>query len=244
MGLRFDDIDTFFVAGGFGTYVDNPKALSRGAGNTPTLMGFGPDDDQLVIVADAGERIKIVAFWRDEIPEDFQQKPGTKSRRIADQLALTIDVPATVEWSPHVYGNGVMMMASAFSDPVLKDGRMDAYPSGMACGLTREPIRGTEKWTWDSKTRSLRSDWTTDYGIQWTLHPVSASNNTVCLLGFEDGVYSVVTHDWDTGEIKGKTILGRSPIFNTVGGFFIPISETEIYITGVFGPVKITRSAR
>jgi len=93
-------------------YVPNPRAFSRGSGNTPALMGFGPDDDKLVVLADAGEQIKIIAFWRDEIPTDFEQKPGTKSRRIADQLPLTITVPATIEWSPHVYGNGVMMMAS------------------------------------------------------------------------------------------------------------------------------------
>jgi hypothetical protein len=35
--------------------------------------------------------------------------------------------------------------------------------------------------------------------------------------------------------------LGASPIFNTAGGFFVPLSENETYITGVFGPVKITR---
>ena len=29
-------------------YVPNPKALSRGSGNTPTLMGFGPDDDEFL----------------------------------------------------------------------------------------------------------------------------------------------------------------------------------------------------
>ncbi|MCK5465088.1 MAG: hypothetical protein KAI95_18805, partial [Bacteroidales bacterium] len=56
-------------------YVPNSKALSRGAGNTPALMGFGPDEDHLVFLADAGDEISVVAFWRDEIPEDFQQKP-------------------------------------------------------------------------------------------------------------------------------------------------------------------------
>ena len=30
--------------------VPNPKALSRGAGNTPALMGFGPDEDHLVLL--------------------------------------------------------------------------------------------------------------------------------------------------------------------------------------------------
>ena len=225
-------------------YVPNPKALSRGSGNTPTLMGFGPDDDKLVIIADAGDPIKIVALWRDEIPEDFQQKPGTKSRRIADQLALTIGVPATIEWSPHVYGNGVMMMASAWPNPVHQDGKLAIFETVLTAGVTREAPVGAEKWSWDAETRSLKSDWTVDYPLQWALHPVSASSNTVALTPLEDGVYSIVTVDWDTGKQLGKIVLGDSPIFNTAGGLFIPMSENEIYITGVFGPVKITRPVR
>jgi hypothetical protein len=98
-------------------------------------MGFGPDDDKLVVLADAGDPIKIVAFWRDEIPPDFKQKAGTKSRRIADQLALRIKVPATIEWSPHVYGNGIMMIASAFPDPVMQDnGKLAFFESVLTSG--------------------------------------------------------------------------------------------------------------
>jgi hypothetical protein len=82
--------------------VPNPRALSRGSGNTPTLMGFGPDDDKLVVLADAGSEISVIACWRNEIPTDFKQKEGTKSRRIADQLPLKIKVAATIEWSPQV----------------------------------------------------------------------------------------------------------------------------------------------
>jgi hypothetical protein len=225
-------------------YVPNPKALSRGSGNTPALMGFGPDDDKLVVLADAGEEIKVIAFWRDEIPQDFEQKPGTKSRRIADQLPLTIDVPATIEWSPHVYGNGVMMMASAWPEPVQQeDGKVAVFESVLTAGLTREAPVGAEKWSWDSQTASFKSDWTVDYPLQWALHPVSAASNTVTLTPFEDGVYSLVHVDWDTGEEVGKVILGTSPIFNTAGGVFIPLNEDEIYVTGVFGPVRISRPA-
>ena len=123
-------------------YVPNPRAFSRGSGNTPTLMGFGPDDDNLVIIADAGDPIKIVALWRDEIPEEFEQKPGTKSRRVADQLALTIDVPATIEWSPHVHGNGVMMMASAWPNPVhQEDGKVAVFETVLTAGVTPEKRR-------------------------------------------------------------------------------------------------------
>lgn len=58
----------------------------------------------------------------------------------------------------------------------------------------------------------------------------------------ERWVYSLVHVDWDTGEEAGKVIVGTNPIFNTAGGVFIPLNETEIYVTGVFGPVRISRA--
>jgi hypothetical protein len=223
-------------------YVPNPKAMSRGSGNTPALMGFGPDEDKLVVLADAGEEIKVIAFWRDEIPQDFEQKPGTKSRRIADQLPLTISVPATIEWSAHVYGNGVMMMASAWPDPVKQDdGTVAIFETVLTAGVTREAPMGAEKWSWDAESDSFKSDWTAKIGLSWGLHPVSAASNTVTLTPLENGVYSLVHYNWDTGEEVGKVILGTSPIFNTAGGFFIPLNENDIYVSGVFGPVRISR---
>ena len=223
-------------------YVPNPRAFSRGSGCTPTLMGFGNDEDKLVIIADAGEKISIVAMWRDEIPEDFEQKPGTKSRRIADQLELEIDVPATIEWSPHVHGNGVMMMASAWPNPVhQEDGKVAIFETVLSAGVTREAPTGAEKWSWDSETRSFKSDWTVGYPLQWALHPVSAGSNAVLLTPAEDGVYSLIAVDWDTGEELGKIVLGNNPIFNTVGGLFIPLDDDRIFITSVFGPVMIRK---
>ena len=226
-------------------YIPNPRAFSRGSGNTPTLMGFGEDEDKLVIIADAGDPIKIVALWRDEIPDDFEQKPGTKSRRIADQLELTIDVPATIEWSPHVFGNGVMMMASAWPNPVhQEDGKVAVFETVLTAGVTREAPVGAEKWSWDSKTHSFKSDWAAELPLQWSLYPVSAKTNTVALTAVENGVYSLVHIDWDTGKEVGKVVLGKSPIFNTAGGFFVPLTENDIYITGVFGPVMITKPSK
>jgi hypothetical protein len=225
-------------------YVPNPKAFSRGSGNTPALMGFGPDDDKLVLLSDAGEQISVIAFWRDEIPKGFKRKPGTKSRRIADQLPLTITVPATIEWSPHVYGNGVMMMASAWPDPVKQDdGKVAVFESVLTAGVTREAPVGAEKWSWDSNTQSVQSDWTVDYALQWALHPVSAASNTVTFTQAENGIYSLIHVDWDTGEGVGRVTLGTNPIFNTAGGLFIPLNENEIYVTGAFGPVRISRTA-
>lgn len=60
-----------------------------GTGSTPTLMGFGDDDDKLVVITDGANRMNIVAFWRNEIPTVAEQQPGTKSPRIAGQMAIT-----------------------------------------------------------------------------------------------------------------------------------------------------------
>ena len=138
-----------------------------------------------------------------------------------------------------------MMMASAWPAPVQQDdGKVAVFECVLTAGVTREAPVGAEKWSWDSKTRSLKSDWRVDYPLQWSLHPVSAASNTVTLTPVKNGVYSLVHVDWDTGQEIGKVVLGTSPIFNTAGGIFIPLNEDEIYITGVFGPVKITRPAK
>ena len=44
--------------------------MGYGTGSTPTLMGFGDDEDKLVVITDGAKRMKIVAFWRDNIPSD------------------------------------------------------------------------------------------------------------------------------------------------------------------------------
>ena len=52
-------------------------------------MGFGNAPYKLVVITDGSDRMKLVAFWRDEIPAEFKQRPGTKSSRIAGQVQVT-----------------------------------------------------------------------------------------------------------------------------------------------------------
>jgi hypothetical protein len=85
--------------------------------------------------------------------------------------------------------------------------------------------------------------WTVDYPLQWALHPISAASNTVTFTQAENGVYSLIHVDWDTGEEVGRVTLGTNPIFNAAGGVSIPLNEKKIYVTGVFGAVRISRLA-
>ena len=110
-------------------------ALSRGSGTTPTLMGFGNDSDKLVVIADADKNgANLVAFWRDQIPAGFKQKPGTRSARIADQIRADIS-KVTIEVSAAVLGYDVAVINTTFPKP-LRDVR-DIWGQVMTAGVTR-----------------------------------------------------------------------------------------------------------
>ncbi len=54
-----------------------------GSGTTPSLMGFGSDEDRFVVIGDGDEVVNITLFWRDDIPDDWEQLSGAPCRRIA-----------------------------------------------------------------------------------------------------------------------------------------------------------------
>jgi len=108
----------------------------------------------------------------------------------------------------------------------------------------RQAPNGVEKWSWDKESRTLKGDWTVLGDLQSALYPVSESSNAVALALFKDGEYSLLAVDWAIGKELGKTILGNSPIFNTMGGLFIPIDDKRTYVTGVFEPVMITKPSK
>ena len=104
-------------------------------------MGFGNDPDKLIVIADAAELgTNAVAFWRDDIPADFKQKPGTKSRRIADQARIEIS-QLTIEPSPNVLGYGVVYINGSYPDPLKTPGA----PNAFTAGVTRPAPLGIQK---------------------------------------------------------------------------------------------------
>lgn len=225
-------------------WVKKPGSLSRGSGSTPTLMGFGDDHDKLVLTVDQGDPVKLVAFWRDEIPKDARQVEGAPSTRTAGSFPISFDVRTTIEWSPHVKGYGVMVKASEFPRliPTADNKGLDLFSTIMSMGTTVPGPRGAERLEWDSEKRKFVSKWVyEEKGVSWTLSPVSAVDNMVYLNTTEDGVYSLTGVDWDTGEVKRTVTIGRSVKFNTGGTFITPLPDGGLFINGFFGPVRITR---
>jgi hypothetical protein len=79
---------------------DWPPAIKAGTGtgSTPTLMGFGNDEDKLVLITDGANRMKLVAFWRNDVPADARKVEGALSPRIADQKPVTAGISEQRPW--------------------------------------------------------------------------------------------------------------------------------------------------
>lgn len=207
-------------------------AISRGSGTTPTLMGFGNDPDKLIVIADAAETgANAVAFWRDAIPDGFQQKPGTKSRRIADQIRIDIS-QLTIEPSPNVLGYGVAFLNSTYPKP-LPAGPANAFTGG----VTRPAPLGIEKFTWNPDKDAFEKAWTnTEVDNTDIMVPVvSAKTGLLYAANKQNGVYQYVGLDWKTGEIRQRwEFPDDSRRWNALGGITTIMDNGDLLIGGVF----------
>jgi len=213
-------------------------AISRGSGTTPTLMGFGNDPDKLILIADAAESgANAVAFWRDEIPADFKQKPGTKSRRIADQARIEIS-KLTIEPSPNVLGYGAVFINGSYPNPVKTPGA----PNAFTAGVTRPAPLGIQKFEWNPKTRQLNKAWINrEVDNSDIMVPVvSAATGLLYCAHKENGDYQYVGLDWMTGELRERWIFpDDSRVWNAFGGITTILEDGDLLIGGAFGIKRV-----
>ena len=209
-------------------------AISRGSGTTPALMGFGDDEDKLVIIADADEKgTNLVAYWRDEIPADFKQKPGTVSRRIADQISITVSF-LTIEPSPNVLGYDVAVLNTSYPDPV----KANPWGNALLSGLTRKPPLGVEKFRWNPVKNRLERSWTnyqidnSDIGVG----VIAVPNRMIYTVHRDAGKGVLVGIDWDTGIIKSTWRMPTdSAIWGSYGNIISFAADGDILAGGLFG---------
>ena len=213
-------------------------SISRGSGTTPTLMGFGSDPDKLVVIADAARGgTNLVAFWRDEIPADFQQKPGTKSRRIAGQARIEIS-QLTIEPSPNVLGYGVTVINGSYPQPV----RTPGFPNAFTAGVTRPAPLGVQKFVWNPQGRAFDRAWINrEVDNSDIMVPVvSAATGLLFCAHKVDGDYQYVGLDWMTGELKERWIFpDDSRLWNAFGGITTVLENGDLLIGGAFGIKRI-----
>jgi hypothetical protein len=210
-------------------------AASHGSGTTPTLMGFGEGEDELVVVSDGSpDGAQLVAFWRNAIPEDFVQKPGTRSRRIADQIRLRVS-PLTVEASPAAYGSGVIVLNSTYPDSA--PAPLNIIGNAFLAGETREPPLGAQKFEWKSDENRFVEGWfLADVdNTDWMPPAISPQNGLAYMATKVDSVYEYLAVDFETGEVVARWPFPDDSVrWNNWGGITTLLEDGDLLLGGFF----------
>ena len=185
----------------------------HGSGATPSLMGFG-DEDQVVVITDGEAVMNVVLFWRNKIPKDWQTVKGAPSRRIAAMQPVTMDDPTVKaiqsEQSVVVSGYGAMVVNN---NPRNAPAGFPTKAHGLLIGFLGsypdyQPY-GVQKFLWNPLTRTMNSQWVNKSISSPSCVPlVSAGSNQVYLIGARDNQWVLEALDWTTGESEFHYVIG------------------------------------
>ncbi|MEV6213911.1 hypothetical protein [Nocardia sp. NPDC051833] len=215
--------------------------FGTGTGSTPTLMGFDGKSDELVVITDGADQMHLVAFWRNKIPEGFQQKPGTRSNRIADQIQVTAGLPDPLpefvqsEQSVVVDGYGAFVVQN-----IGAGGQPDRLIDVLANGPVDTPPHGMQRFEWDPAGHRWNSVWARGDVASTSMVPaVSTSTGAVFVNGYSkaDG-WEVTGLDWKTGETVHRTIFGHSNLGNGAYAIIEALPNGDLLFNSIGGPFR------
>jgi hypothetical protein len=217
-----------------------------GSGTTPSLMGFGPDEDRFVVFGDGDSVVNITLVWRDDIPSDWEQLVDAPHRRIAGiGPAHMGDVGRTqiqTEQSITVCGYGAMTVNN---EPATIPDGFPAQAARMLCFmLGHKPEytpRGMQKYQWNPDARRLEHAWVnTEVSSPNSVPFVSAESDLVYTCGVRDGRWTIDGLDWTTGASVFYYVLGGSK-FNTLGAGVTIDDDGRLLFGSMYGKTRILR---
>ncbi|SPA39621.1 conserved exported hypothetical protein [Cupriavidus taiwanensis] len=222
-----------------------PPKVGDGTGSTPTLMGFGPKEDKLVVITDGARKMRLVAFWRDAIPAGWKQKPGTPSARIADQRLVDMG-PAIEsvqsEQSVAAFGDYAFVVNNIPTNeaPVLSK---SATYVNLINGATRPGPTGVAMLKWNQKRHAWSMLWSRPDVSSISVVPMISGGGRMAVV---DGYFASrlndryhIGLDLDTGKTVMTLRGGSDPTFN---GMYAPIKmdpQGHIFYSGAFGLMRL-----
>jgi hypothetical protein len=189
---------------------------SRGSGTTPTLLGLETDGDQFVLIADAADVNNLVLYWRDAIPDGWDEIEGTPSRRIAGKAPVDFGQKGLSdsysENSPVSLGYGAVVANHRPRNgmPLHLDNQLWINEPAVA-------PQGLQKFEWDPRRQRFESVWVrADLSSPSSTPALSAYDRQLHCVTVHDGVWAFETLDWDSGATRAIYTLGRSQRFNPI----------------------------
>lgn len=208
------------------------RAGSKGSGSTPSLLGFGPEEDALVVITDGADVMNLVAFWRDALPS------GATSR-VAGSIPATmgLEAPRAVqsEQSVVVMGDGAFVVNNVGPDTL-----PSAFENVVAIGVTRAPPRGVERFRWNHARDRWESVWAREDVASPSCVPVaSAASGQVYLQSAESGVFEILGLDWETGATRTRLRLPRTQAMNGAYMLVQFLPDGDVLMGMLTGVVRI-----
>jgi hypothetical protein len=201
-------------------------------------MGFGNDEDKLVVITDGAKRMNLVAFWRNEIPDG--------SQRIADTIPVTCDLPNETEWiqseqSVVVYGYGAFVVNNIpanVSDDLIGQNKILQVA---LMGPAYDTAYGAERFEWNPKTNELSSVWARSDVSSTSMVPIhSQSGNMALINGYRPLTgWEILGLDWDTGETVHQTIFGDMNSGNGAYAILQYLDDDDLVFNSFAGPIRI-----
>ncbi|AZL60186.1 hypothetical protein EI545_15930 [Tabrizicola piscis] len=222
---------------------DWPPAIKAGTGtgSTPTLMGFGEGEDKLVLITDGSNRMKLVAFWRDEIPTDARAVEGALSPRIAHQIPVRAGISEERPWLQSEQTIIVLGTGAFVVNNLIEEGHPDRIIDVLTVGPVHAPPRGVEKIVWNQTDRRFYSAWARGDVVSVSMVPLASSGaGAVFVNGYspEDG-WEVTGLDWETGKTVARTIFGQDNKGNGAYAILQFLANGDMLFNSIVGPFRI-----
>jgi len=215
--------------------------LGYGTGSTPTLMGFGSDEDKLVVITDGSKRMKLAAFWRDEIPTDAKViEEGNP--RLAGVFEVSCGLPVSTEWVQSeqsvVVGGYEAFVVNNIKETAEK--ATDKIIGVLAIGPLLEGPKGVECVRWNVKDNKWEALWSrSDISSISMIPAVSTASDMVFVNGWYDNAgWKITGLDWATGKTRHQVNLGKSNRGNGAYAILQYFPNGDLLFNSVAGPFR------
>ena len=222
-----------------------PNTSGIGSGTTPGLIGWGPGEDQLVLIADGTENNNMMVFWRNEIPEDWPGLPGY-SRRVAGVTPMHFGISrgekAKIENSPVIYGYRAFFDNTSTENPLPSHGDPNRHflAESLSMHIPGYEAKGGIMVEWNPDTRTLDTVWRTALNLASSICTVSRATEILYCWGARNREWTLEGLDWNTGKSVFHHGLGKSHRFNPIGAAII-VNEKGGIDCGCAGGLGIVR---
>lgn len=216
-----------------------PGRLGIGSGSTPTLMGK-QGEDKFVVFTDGGELMNLVLMWRDQIPDDWQPLGEGIDRRIAAQFPITFGIgdreKSISEQSVLVRGHSAMVVNNEYQWDTSGLAGLWGKLTVLFSNLPANAPYGVEKFSWQSDSRQLVSDWSNQISCPNGIPTMSESSNLAYCWGQRKGKWTLEGMNWDTGASEVVIPIGYLPKYNSVYAATQVVDQGQV-VSGTAGGI-------